>query len=161
MDSWVEQKQYRTHASKIDGTNPRGKVHVQVWNAYQVAKYVTKHQRSVAENCQICEQSMNPVPPNLPVTTAARYTCVMQGQNPACYIVYTTIKCCVCLDDVQPLSSNFMDSWVEQKQYRTPCCYGDLHKQSFPWSPKLPMAIVLRVLATNKTLPSPLWLIAI
>ena len=33
------------------------------------------------------------------------------------------------MDDVQPLPSNSLDSWVEQKIYRTPCCYGDLHKQ--------------------------------
>ena len=48
---------------------------------------------------------------------------------PVCEIAYATIKCCVCMDDVQPLSSNFLDSWVEQKIYRTPCCYSDLHKQ--------------------------------
>ena len=57
-----------THASKIDGRNPRGKVHLRVRNAYRMANYLHKRQRSTAENCQICRKSVIPKPPILPVT---------------------------------------------------------------------------------------------
>lgn len=126
-----------TYASKIDGTNPRGKVHVRVRNAYRMSVYKRKRLRSTGENCYICKTTMIPTPPNLPATfqlpcckVLIHITCrVNWAKCPACDMAYTTIKCCVCLEDVQPLSPNFLDSWLEQRQFRTPCCYCDMHKE--------------------------------
>ena len=101
-----------THASKIDGRNPRGKVHLCVRNADRMANYLHKRQRSTAENCQIGRKSMIPKPPILPVTfqfpcckTYIHAVCRANwAKGPVCEIAYTTIKCCVCMDPVVQLS---------------------------------------------------------
>ena len=133
-----------TQASKIDGSNPRGVVHQRVRNAYRMAKYIQKRQRAAAENCQLCHLSLIPKPPSLPSTyklpccnSFIHLSCRANWTKcPVCDIAFTTIMCCVCLEEIKPASDNYLDSWIEQKQYRTPCCYCDMHKECVPNFPR-------------------------
>ena len=86
-------------ASKLDRTNPRGKVNSQVWNAYWMAKYMHKRQLSTRDKCRICRLSLIPAPPNLPPTfqlpcckTFIHKCCrINWAKGPACDTAYTAV----------------------------------------------------------------------
>jgi len=132
-----------THPAIIDGSNSRGTVHQRVRNAYWWVKYRHCKQEKIASHCRICRMGLIPEPPQLPVTyqlpcckTHIHSECrVNWAMCPVCSVAFTALKCCVCLGDIDP-GPNYLDSWQEQKKYRTPCCFCDMHKECVPNSVK-------------------------
>ena len=128
-----------TRSSLIEASNAKHIVRHRIRNAYRWAKFQHRRQGLVATHCRICRMGLIPNPPRLPSTyqlpcceAVIHSECrVNWAMCPLCNVAYTPLKCCVCLEDIEP-GPNFLESWKKQRLHRTPCCYCDMHEECVP-----------------------------